>query len=374
MYDLAIIGGGLAGLSLAIQAARAGHRVVLIEKEQYPFHKVCGEYISNESRPFLERLGVPLGDWQLPHIDQLEVSDCAGKAYQFPLSLGGFGVSRYKLDEALYQLAVGAGATVNTGCKVNDVQFSEDTFSLDTSMGQLSAQLVVCSYGKRANLDIKKQRSFSTEKKSRLNNYVGVKYHIRYPQPINRISLHNFPGGYCGISQIEEDTCCLCYLTTAANLGKAGNSIESMEKQILSLNPHLKNIFQTARILYETPLTISQISFSKKSQVEDHLLFMGDAAGLITPLCGNGMSMAMHSAQLLFELTTCFFKGQLTRTEMEAQYVKQWNEKFGRRLATGRLIQGYFGNPTATAVFLKIMHAFPSAARYLIAQTHGCPF
>jgi flavin-dependent dehydrogenase len=66
MYDIAITGGGLAGLTLSVQCADAGYRVLLIEKEQYPFHKVCGEYISNESTGFLERLGLPLRDLKLP--------------------------------------------------------------------------------------------------------------------------------------------------------------------------------------------------------------------------------------------------------------------------------------------------------------------
>jgi len=55
-YDIAIIGGGLAGLSLAILAADASYKVALVEKENYPFHKVCGEYISLESYNFLMRL------------------------------------------------------------------------------------------------------------------------------------------------------------------------------------------------------------------------------------------------------------------------------------------------------------------------------
>ena len=51
-YDIAVIGGGLAGLSLSIQSAEAGYKTILFEKEHYPFHKVCGEYISNESYEF----------------------------------------------------------------------------------------------------------------------------------------------------------------------------------------------------------------------------------------------------------------------------------------------------------------------------------
>jgi flavin-dependent dehydrogenase len=104
-FDIAIIGGGLAGLSLSIQCANAGYRTLLFEKETYPFHKVCGEYISNESFPFLEKLGVPLTFWGLPSINNLNISAPNGNSYQFALPLGGFGVSRFKLDECLYQLA-----------------------------------------------------------------------------------------------------------------------------------------------------------------------------------------------------------------------------------------------------------------------------
>ncbi len=111
-YDIAIIGGGLAGLSLAIQCAGEGYKTALFERETYPFHKVCGEYISHESSPFLERLGVPLSQLALPQISQLTVSDVKGKAYHFPLDMGGFGISRYTLDNLLYGIAIRKGVAV----------------------------------------------------------------------------------------------------------------------------------------------------------------------------------------------------------------------------------------------------------------------
>jgi flavin-dependent dehydrogenase len=81
-YDIGIIGGGLAGLSLALLAANAGYTVVLFEKEKYPFHKVCGEYISYESYHFLHLLGLPLPGWNLPSIKKLVVSDTKGSEYK----------------------------------------------------------------------------------------------------------------------------------------------------------------------------------------------------------------------------------------------------------------------------------------------------
>ncbi len=55
-FDLAIIGGGPAGCSAAIMAARRGARVVLLERTRFPRHKVCGEFVSGESLGLLEKL------------------------------------------------------------------------------------------------------------------------------------------------------------------------------------------------------------------------------------------------------------------------------------------------------------------------------
>ena len=109
IFDCAIIGGGLAGLTLAVQLADAGHTVVLFEKEKYPFHKVCGEYISMESYDFLERLGIPLSTMHLPMIKEIKISAPNGDSLSRPLDLGGFGLSRYTLDAALAALAVKKG-------------------------------------------------------------------------------------------------------------------------------------------------------------------------------------------------------------------------------------------------------------------------
>ena len=104
-YDVAIAGGGLAGLSCAILLAKAGHKVIVFEKESYPFHKVCGEYVSNESWNFLEGLGLPLSSLSLPQIDSLFLSSPDGKSIQVKLPLGGFGISRWLLEKELAELA-----------------------------------------------------------------------------------------------------------------------------------------------------------------------------------------------------------------------------------------------------------------------------
>lgn len=361
-------------MALSIQLARQGHSVVLFEKEEYPFHKVCGEYISLESWDFLNELGVDLDSINVPIITELQVSGTNGKLLQHHLSLGGFGISRYQLDYSLAQLAISAGVVLKENTKVSDVMFYENEFRIDTSQQSYRAKLVCGTYGKRSNIDIKWKRPFSTAVKNKLNNYIGVKYHFRGDYPANTIALHNFKNGYCGIVKVEGDKYNLCYLTTADNLQKSNGDIRMMEQTILCKNPHLKKIFSDHKIFTEAPVTISQISFEKKSQVENHVLMIGDAAGMITPLCGNGMSMALHGSKLAAGSIHKFLQGSLTREKMEKRYSDQWQRHFTGRLRTGRVIQRLFGNKRLTNLFITLIKPFPGLVDSLIGKTHGKSF
>jgi flavin-dependent dehydrogenase len=369
-----IAGGGLAGLALSIQLARSGYSVALLEKETYPCHKVCGEYISLESWNFLEELGLPLSDWNLPVIRQLLVSSPDGNSIMRELPLGGFGISRYMLDSAMAAIARSEGVALRESAKVTDMRFERSMFAVRTSDGVLYSKIACAAYGKRSNLDIKWQRAFIRKRSDRLNNYVGVKYHVRADIPADRISLHNFRDGYCGISRIEDGKCCLCYITTARNLRESGNSIPEMEKMILRQNPFLEKIFSSANFLFPQPVTISQISYERRTRVEDHVLFVGDAAGMIPPLAGNGMSMALHGSKLAFGCIDAFLKGQIVRYELEQEYTDRWDRQFGRRLWVGRLLQAWFGSERRTNLLISSLKPFPGLVSFLIRQTHGEPF
>jgi len=372
MYDTAIIGGGLAGLSLSILLAQKGFKVILFEKEEYPFHKVCGEYISMESKDFLESLGFGIDG--LPVISKLIVTSPNGTELRHQLDLGGFGISRFSLDEQLKNIAVKNGVIVFENCKVSDVVLLDNIFQVKTTRGEFTAKVCCGCFGKRSNLDIKWKRSFVKQINNKLSNYIGIKYHIRTEFPADTIALHNFKNGYCGISGIEENKYCLCYLTNAQNLKESNNSIEEMEKNILSKNIYLKEIFERSEKLYESPLSISQISFNKKSRVEDHVLLLGDAAGMITPLCGNGMSMAMHGAKIAAINITGFLQKKASRKEMEENYSLQWKNEFNSRLRMGRTVQRFFGKNSITNLFIRLMKAAPWLTKFIIKKTHGKPF
>lgn len=370
-FDIIIAGGGLAGLTNAILLARAGLSVLLIEKKKYPFHRVCGEYISNEVLPFLQSIGIHPFDLGASRLTQFQLTSPSGRQkIEVPLDLGGFGISRFVLDEIMYQEACKLGAEFLLGNQVQSIDFEEDRFLVETADGQVfESNLVIGAFGKRSNLDKQLNRNFIHQR----SPYIGVKYHIQTDFPKDLIALHNFKDGYCGVSAIESGKYNFCYLTTRQNL-KDNGSIEAMEEAVVFKNPFLKSVKTNADFTFKRPEVINEISFSPKKAVENHILMSGDTAGLITPLCGNGMAIAIHSAKILSENIIDFYANKRTRDFLEESYTQQWQQLFSRRLWVGRNMQNLFGNVWLSEIAIGSLKRSRPLLTKLISFTHGQTF
>ncbi|GAA3981471.1 NAD(P)/FAD-dependent oxidoreductase [Mucilaginibacter dorajii] len=373
MSDVIIVGGGLAGLFNAILLNRAGLQVTLIEKKTYPMHRVCGEYISNEVIPFLSTLDIDLEHLNVARINRVEVTAASGTKFTQKLDLGGFGLSRYTFDNFLYHKAKTEGVNFMTGTRVEDIRFVADHFEVATPTEVLTAPLVIGSFGKRSNLDQKLKRPFFYKR----SPYLAVKFHVRMDFPTDLIQLNNYKDGYCGVSKTDGDRYCMCYMAHRDDLRKFG-SLQSLEENIIRKNPYLNDIFANAEFLLDKPEVINEISFEKKAPVDNHIFMSGDTAGMIAPLCGNGMTMAIHSAKILSEKIVSHYKpGNFTagnRANLEADYTQSWNQQFAQRLWVGRQLQRLFGNNNTTALTLHLLNGLPPVSRYLISKTHGKPF
>jgi flavin-dependent dehydrogenase len=364
-HEVLIVGGGLAGLTNAIKLAQSGLNVGLIEKNEYPFHRVCGEYISNETLPFLRSLGFDPFQYGAVAIKRFWLTSPKGSELNMDLDMGGFGLSRYVLDEALYRLALAKGVSFYLKTNVLNIIKEEEKFICYTDgKGELSAKLVISAHGKRSNLD--KERAFFQQR----SPYIGVKYHIKTDFPNDLIALHNFKDGYCGISRVEDDKYCLCYLTTRENL-KQYKTIEVMQEQILKQNRFLKDILENATFCYDAPKVINEISFSPKTLIDNDILMCGDSAGMITPLCGNGMAMAIHSSKILSNLIIQYFDNQINKDSLYKNYQLHWNKYFRFRLAIGRTVQHFFGSPVLTELLVRFFKHNHFLAKQLVRQTHG---
>ncbi len=373
MTDVIVIGGGLAGLFNAILLNRAGLKVLLMERKTYPFHRVCGEYISNETIPFLKKLDIDLEELNVARINRVEITAVSGTKFSQRLDLGGFGLSRYTFDNYLYKKALAEGIQFMLNTKVEDVRFQDNRFEVTASGKTFTAPLVIGSFGKRANLDQKMNRNFFYKR----SPFLAVKFHIRADFPADLIQLNNYKDGYCGVSKVDGDRWCMCYLAHRNDLRKYG-TLPELEKNVIRKNPFLNQIFEEAEFLLDKPEVINEISFEKKQPVEQHILMSGDTAGMIAPLCGNGMTMAIHSAKILSEKIIENYKAHQflpdKRSILEKAYTSEWNKKFAGRLWAGRQMQKLFGRNAATDLTLKTLNYLPNMAGFLISKTHGQPF
>lgn len=366
--QIAIIGGGLAGLTAAIHLSKQGKPVILFEKNNYPKHKVCGEFISNEVLPYFRQLGLNIESLQPTHINKTSISIQNGKSISAILPLGGFGISRYLLDNYLYQKAIESDCNI-IHQQVNDIDFLNDSFTIITEKGEkFKTKVVLGAFGKRSNLDVKLQRNFIQKK----SPWLAVKAHYKGNFPDDLVELHNFDGGYCGVSKVENDIINICYLTKYESFKKHKN-ISDFQLNVLNKNPKLNAILNNSELLFDKPLTISQISFEAKKKVENQILMLGDTAGLIHPLCGNGMAMAIHSAKIASESTLDFLNGKISRKELEMNYTNRWNFHFKSRIQMGKILSNLLLNPFLSNMMMKGLIVFPKLLPFLIQKTHGKP-
>ncbi len=367
-YDVIIIGGGLAGLCNAIYLSIHKKKVLLVEKNSYPKHKVCGEYISNEVLPYLNFLGFNPFDFGAVKIDNFQLSTTNNKLVSAKLPLGGFGISRYNLDYQLSKKAISNGVSILQDTVVN-ANYKDDIFTIKTKKNKdFSSKIVIGSFGKRSLLDVHLNRKFIQKK----SPYLGVKIHVKGDFPQELVALHNFKGGYCGVSKVENDAINLCYITSFSSFKKY-KSIEHFQNNVVYKNKYLKEIFNKSTSIWAKPLSISQISFETKELVNNHIIFCGDAAGMIHPLCGNGMSMAIQSSQIASPLIISFLEGKISRNQLEKSYITKWNKEFKWRLKAGHFIAALFRRDWIANLLLNVIQKLPFLLPIIIKQTHGKP-
>ncbi|MBL29927.1 MAG: FAD-dependent oxidoreductase [Flavobacteriaceae bacterium] len=366
-FDVVIVGGGLAGLTSAIHLSKLKKQVLVIEKQSYPKHKVCGEYISNEVIPYLNSLEIDPIMEGAKKINRVHVSTINGSLIKGNLPLGGFGMSRYFFDNLLLKKACLNGVKVIKDSVISII-FQNDLFIIKTKNSKtFKSKIAIGAYGKRSDLDIKMNRKFIRKK----SPYLAVKSHVKGKFPDDLIGLHNFKGGYCGVSKVENNSINLCYITEYSSFKKHKN-ISDFQNQVVFKNKHLKKIFKESTSLFKKSLTISQISFETKNPVENHIIMCGDTAGMIHPLCGNGMGMAILSSKLASELIIQFLNGEIkNRKDLENQYLISWNKEFKTRLKMGHFIAWLFRSEIFSQITYSIIKMIPFLLPKMIQFTHG---
>lgn len=370
-YDAIAIGAGLSGCSAAIQLAKLGYRVLLLEQSHYPMHKLCGEFLSVEVTEAFANLGIleqvhKIGAQQ---IHRAYLTTSGGASFRSKLPSTALGLSRYQLDLMLFQRAQAVNVTCIDNTKVTGVTGNlAEGFKVSTSKGEFSGRLVLGAFGKRSSLDRNLNRAFMQKR----SPWIAYKGHFTGVDIADVIELHSFPNGYCGLSQIETGEINVCWIAHERVMKEPTHADLDIPES-LAKNPVLADRFHNMKRVSTSLQGLSQISFALKGNFYNDICMIGDTAGMITPLCGDGMAMALRSAEIAVPLVSQFLEHQINAIAFKQQYAIAWRKEFQTRLQLGRMMHNCFVQPPLANIGVSLCQMAPALGNWIIGATRGKP-
>jgi flavin-dependent dehydrogenase len=352
-YDLIIAGAGPAGSACAITAARAGVRVLLLEKDRFPRQKVCGEFVSPESLALLEGL---LGNSALRNhtpVDSTRIF-VDGKCLKLPITPAAQSIPRFELDARLFESARLAGAVTREQTMVLQVRRHGETFQVETQSGVFPARAVVNSTGRWSKLT-----QFEVAEKEK---WLGLKVHCTETSPPSSVDLYFFPGGYCGVTPVDGATVNACAMVRS----DVARSIE----EVFSKHPDLLRRSRSWQPLFPA-VTTSPLYFRESQTEDDGMLLAGDSAGFIDPFAGDGISLALQSGTLAAETLIPFFEAKCALDHARQQYRTAYKKRFAPAFRNAARLRSAFAAPKwARAVALSVA-GIPGVGKRLIQGTRA---
>lgn len=379
---VAVLGAGPAGSVLAATLARIGHETHLYEKDDFPRDKLCGEFLSSEARSLLSRIGVwsEVAALQPVDIRRARFTSPGGRALELSLPSSGLGLSRWAFDSVLFSHAVRAGAHPHLRSDVRRVTRDVGGFLVAGADFEHPADLVVSAYGRKARLDHAFERAFV----ERAHPYLGFKQHHRpkageHGQRLAEelagfVEIHGVDGGYCGMSFIEGGRINVCMLLEEGFFrGLAERSMPSILAELGMRNPALAVRLSALEPDGSEPLSVAQLSFETKERAKDDMLFLGDAAGMIAPLAGNGQAMVMESALLLAALIDerGVPRSATERSRLAWSWRVQWERKYRARIELDHHLQALLLRRTTSNRALTLLAKTPFVAGALVRLTRS---
>jgi len=366
MYDVIIIGGGPAGSSAAITAARSGASVLLLERGKFPRQKVCGEFVSAES---LELLASLLS----AHPQSLEMLHRArripaGRLFvdrghvNAPLDPPAAGISREYLDATLWQAACVNGATVRQETTVRSIE-GVGPFSVVTSAGTFESRSVINASGRWSNLRGKDSRNGNGNAK-----WIGLKAHFGEHNPSPSVDLYFFEGGYCGVTPLSSsdrsdthsivDVCAMVRSDVASSLPETVKSHPELSERSRGWE-QIGEAVATSPLIFDAPVP-----------VRNGVLQAGDSAGFVDPFVGDGISLALRGGALASDTLKDFLQGNIPLSKATQRYTVEYRRQLLPVFRTSSAIRRLFGLPAPVrAGLLFLFQRAPALTRYLVKKT-----
>ena len=351
-YDLIVCGAGPAGSACAITAARAGVRVLLLDKDRFPRHKVCGEFVSPESLELLHGL---LGEKELSshtpvYSARLFVDN---KCLSLPVLPPAQSIPRYELDEALFEAAQSNGVSTREEITIHSVQRNE-VFQVSASENSFTAKALVNATGRWSRLT-----QFDVAGKEK---WLGLKAHFREQSPPSSVDLYFFPGGYCGVTPVDSNSVNACAMVRA----DVARSLEEVFVQ----EPELRRRSQSWQALFAA-VTTSPLYFREPQTESDSMMLAGDSAGFIDPFAGDGISLALQSGVLAAEMVIPFLANKCSWEQALREYQTLYHKRFLPAFRNAARLRTAFSAPRWARTTAFALARMPGVSRLLMRGTRA---
>ena len=374
-WDLLVLGGGPAGAATAALAAGAGARVLLVERERFPRDKVCGEFLSGEALPVLRALGIEdaVGAAGAVGIDTCRVSEPGGRTVEAPLPEAGLGISRFRLDALLLDLARQRGATVCEGVEAT-APLLEDGRIAGARLGRAGsdearARVVVAADGRRSLLVRALHPGLGDPARSGRSAWFGFKTHrAGTSRQGSRVDLHAFRGGYLGLAAVEGQRLNVCLMATVSALRACGGRPDRLLERARE-NPAADDALSDTERSGRWH-SVGPLRFGVRRPAAGGALFVGDAAGTIDPFAGEGMCHALRAASLAAPVALQAAQAGGLSAALAARYALAWTSAFGAATARARRLARLLEHPLpATAAVLLLRALGGPAFQRLVAHS-----
>jgi flavin-dependent dehydrogenase len=361
MSEAIVVGGGLAGAAFAIELARQGRPVIVLEKTTGAHHNVCGEFLSAEAQALLARLGLDV--WQLGARPAGWLGlEFGGRNERLKLPFRGAGLSRFLLDQALLDAAARVGAQVIRGATVTRLEYEQKSAVVHTATQRLSANHVALATGKHNLRGLPRPQAPTVAFKMQLRVTSAVAAMLE-----DLVQLAMFPGGYAGVCLVEGGIATICWVIDRNVEGDEAVAWDAHAAFLAQRSGFFATLLAGATALWDKPVAVAAIpyGFLRREVISDAVYPLGDQLVVIPSYTGDGTSIALHTGMAA---ARAVLSGQ-SAGEFQAKAIA----KLKPQIAWAKVANVAFVNATAQRVTSAVARvapwAVPGIARFVVNRT-----